>query len=196
MNNRFNFRKNRGFTIMEALIVVSIVIILPAIVISNFPQIKKQFALTRVAYKFSQDLREAQNLALSSVPYEYPAGILWTINGYGVYIGISALGNKNYIIYADDNNDTAYPNRYNISFDPIVKTFDLSLSEPEVVIKEINNVSGNEVSINFSPPNPDIVITSLNSGQNKVDIVFALESDLTKTKTVSINTSGLIKVEP
>lgn len=181
---------------MEVLIVISIIIILPAIVISNFPQFKKQFALTRVVYKFSQDLREAQNLALSSVPYEYPAGVSWTINGYGIYINIGVLGNKNYIIYADNGADTTYPNQYNNLSDPVVKTFDLSLSEPEVVIKEINNVYGGKVSINFSPPNPDIVITDLNLGQSKVDIVFALEADLSETKTVSVNTSGLIKIEP
>lgn len=191
-----NLKKEEGFTITEMIIVISIITIFPTIVISNFSQIRGQFALTRVAYKFSQDLRETQNMALSSVPYKDSIGVSRSIAGYGIYINTGVIGEKKYIMYADNNDQQSGNQQYDI-LDYTAKTFDFSVYESEVFIKEIRNVSGgNSVSINFSPPDPSTVISSLSQGQNKADIVFALESDPEKIKIVSVNASGLVKVEP
>lgn len=187
-------KKNKAFTTIELLVVIAIITVLPAIVISNFPQIQKQFAISRAVYKFSQDIRSVQDMALSSLPYKDQFGQLKEVSGYGIYVDINILGNKKYILYADNNDNRASNKEYD-ELDYIVFEVDFSLTESEIVIKEINNVYNNSVSINFDPPNPDTTITELNPGENKVDIVFAVASDLTRTRTVSVNAAGLIEVK-
>jgi prepilin-type N-terminal cleavage/methylation domain-containing protein len=186
--------KSKGFTLIELLVVFTIIILLPAIVISNFPQIKNQFALSRVVYKVSQDIRMVQNMALSSVPYKDSFGKLQSVGGYGIYINTNALGNKKYVLYAD-NNDGGSGNQQYDSLDHIVGTVDFRSSEPGVIIKEIDNAYGDGASINFSSPDANTNITNLNQGQHGINIVFALEGDLAKTRMISINTSGLIEVK-
>ncbi len=193
-NFRLSSESGAGFTIIEVLVVTAIIIVFSIILISNFPQFKIQFALSRTAYKFAQDVRRAQGMSLSSTQYRDSNGILQPVKGYGVYVDIS--NNKKYIIYADvplcvgcDGNQF-----YDSPADYIAENIDFSLNEPGVIIQQINNIVGNNVSINFAPPNPTTTITPLPS-QNSIDIVFVLEGDLTKTKTVSINTAGLIEVK-
>lgn len=197
----------KGFTVVESLVVIAIISVFVAVVISNFYQIKLQFALSRVAYKFDQDLRKAQNLSSSAAPYVDSSGIPQIVNGYGVYVDINSLGNKKYIIYADrpDSattlNGITYllSNKYYDSLDYVVETIDVSSAETGVVIKEINTPDvSNNISIDFNSSDLATIITippPIQQNKNNVDIVFALESDLTNTRTISVNTSGLIETK-
>ncbi len=179
--------KQGGFTIVELLVVVVIISVLTSIIISNFPQAKLQLSLSRVAYKFEQDARRAQGMSLSYPQYKDSSGISHQVAGYGVYVDM--LNNKKYIIYADSlPGNQSYDN-----LDYVAETIDFSLTEPGIIIKQINNIVGSNASVNFAPPNPTTTITTALC-QNNMTVVFALESDLTKTKTVSINTAGLIQV--
>lgn len=183
--------KEKGFTMVELLVVILIIAIFPTIVISNFPKIKLQFTLSRVSYKFAQDIRRAQDMALSSAQYKDSFGMPKAIDGYGVYADITSLGNKKYIIYAD-----AQPgNQQYDALDYLVETIDFSSTEPGVIIKEIGDVFNNKVSINLNSSNLDTKITQLKKNQNNVNVVFALKSDVTSTRNVSVNKSGLVEVK-
>ena len=186
-----NSRKNRGFTIIEMLVVISIVVIFPTIVIANFPQIRLQFALSQATHRFAQDVRKTQDMVLSSKRYYDAFGIEQAVSGYGVYVDMDDLGNKKYIIYADVQPGN---NEYD-ALDYVVESADFTLDQRGVIIKEINKVFGNNVSINFDPPNPDTTITQLNPGETEVEVVFALESDEQSTRSVVINQSGLVEVK-
>src|SRR3989344_808570 len=182
--------KKRGFTIIELMIVISIVGALLGIVISNLPQVKLQFALSRVTYTFAQNVRRAQDLALSSVPYKDSSGQEQAVSGYGVFVDLK--DDKKYLMYADKQPGNQ---KYGGS-DYIVETIDFSSDEPGVIIKELRKVnSQNKASINFNPPNPDTAIENLNLGENAIEVVFALASDLAITRTVSVSTSGLIEIK-
>ena len=184
--------KEKGFTIVELMVVIAIIVILPMIVISTFPQIKLKFALSRVAYKFAQDLRRAQDKALFSVQYIDQFGTPQLVDGYGVYLNLSTLGNKKYIIYADKQPGNA---EYD-ALDYIFETIDFSLDEPGVVIKELGGTFSDWMSINFKPPDSDTnIVHQFGKFQPSMAVVFALESDLTSTKTVSINSAGLVEVQ-
>lgn len=183
--------KQGGFTVIELLVVVSIIVIFPAIVIANFPQIRLQFALSRVAHTFAQEVRRTQDLSIASMQYRDSFGNIQAISGYGVSIDISAMGNKKYIIYADSKPG----NKQHDVTDYTVKSVDFSADEPGIIIKEINYVLGSSVSVNFTPPDPQVTITQLDSGQTAVNVVFALESDLQNTKMVSVNTAGLVEIK-
>ena len=180
----------RGFTIIELLMVIAIITILPVIVISNFPRVKLQFALSRAAHAFSQDARLAQDMALSSLPHKDSFGISQKVGGYGIYLDTTALGNKTYLIYADR---LPANNRYDAS-DVVVRKIDMQMAEPGVVIKGLGNVFLDKVSIHFSVGNAGVFISQLDDTSSGVEIIFALESDAAKTKSVFINTSGLIEI--
>ncbi|OGZ68366.1 MAG: hypothetical protein A3D44_01715 [Candidatus Staskawiczbacteria bacterium RIFCSPHIGHO2_02_FULL_42_22] len=193
-----NSSNGAGYTIIELLVVIGIISLLTSIVISGFYEFKVQSSLSRVAYTFGQNMRRAQEMSLSSGTYKDSEGALHPVDGYGVYV--DTLDNKKYVIYADalsDDDDDGGPGGGQYSFNPgldyVVETINFSISEPGIIIKQINYVPSTNVSINFSPPNPITTITPFPT-QNAAEVVFAVESDLTKTKTVSINTAGLVEV--
>ena len=182
---------SRGFTIIELLVVIAIITILPVIILSNFPQVKLQFALNRAAYTFAQDVRQAQDLALSSASYKDSFGINQRVAGYGVYIDISRLGDKKYLLYADGMPGN---NQYDVS-DAVTRIIDISTSEQGVILKEIRNIFGTKTSIDFASSSANVAISQLDKHSAAVEIIFALESDMAKTKSVLIHTSGLIEIK-
>jgi hypothetical protein len=198
---------NKGITIIEIIVVIFIVTLFSVILISNFPKILRQFALSRVTYKLSQDLRKTQDLGLSGVVTndgETTARPIITLKGYGVYINATQPATQ-YIIYADlDNSKTYNPASAikcsdepvnNPTSDCIIETIDVSIENPSLYIKSLSNVTGNITSINFTPPDPIININNIVYGNSKIGITIGLTSDPSASRTVWINTSGLIEVQ-
>ena len=207
-NNLKRTSSSRGITLIEILVVVFIIALFSSILVTDFPKIKRQFALTRAVYKMSQDLRRTQDMGFSGQQIE---GL--DVKGYGVYINLNDanLRNKKYIIYADRGNtpDQKYSEesfvdcrqQTNPQADCVIEEIDLSQTEPEVIINTIENTAdGRWVDINFAPPNPATTITELaedSSGTkfNRAMIIFAIESEPLKERMVSVNTSGLIEIK-
>lgn len=181
----------KGFTLIEVVVVVSVILILFTMAISRFSESKLQFSLSRVSYQFEQDVSSAQNMALSSVPYKDSLGVEQPVDGYGVYVDVGVLGNTEYIIYADKAPGN---NQYDVS-DYVIRQVDFSLNEPGIFIKQIDNIAGTATSIHFKSSNLLTIIDQITPGQNSILVVFAQSSDVTKTKGVSINQSGLIEVQ-
>lgn len=187
----------KGITLIEIMVTIAIITLFSMILIADYPKIKRQFALSRAVYKFAQDLRKTQDMGLSGVQIKDENQVVVEAEGYGIYININLSSsdgnNKQYKIYADINGN----GKYNSEGDYVIKTVDFGETEKGVIIQEIINTKNNapSVSINFSPPNPDIEIWQLESNRNNVEIVFALSSDPTNKRKVSVNTSGLIEVK-
>ncbi len=175
-----------GFTIIELMVVLALMISFLLVLISNFPQIRLNLSLSRTAHGFLQNIRKSQNI---SMQYKDANGVEQSIDGYGVYVNLTE--NKKYIIYADK-----YPGnqQYDVG-DYLVSVIDLSVIEPGIVIKEVQNVIGSNVSINFNPPGPTTKITQLQQNQDNVNIIFSIEDDWASERMVSINTSGLAEIK-
>lgn len=178
---------SKGYTILELLVVVAIISLLTSITISNFPQARLQFSLSRVANQFEQDVRRAQQLSLSSSEFIDSANEVHPVKGYGIYI--NALNNTEYIIYADSLDGEENNQQYDPGLDYIVQTIDFSETEPGIIIKDASSVG-----VHFNPPNPITTFQpELESGN--LDVVFAFENDETKTKTISIYATGLVEIQ-
>jgi len=189
------FKDNKGVTLVEVIVVILIITIFSGIMISDFPRIRRQFAISRTVYRFSQDVRRVQNLALSGVFLEVD-GIPVKTKGYGIYMNL--VGNrKQYIIYADtqyaDGKFSYTPGEYPYG-DYIIEAAQVDTDSPDVSIDSLSGVGGSSVSIEFVPPNPTTVITPLLSDKDRVEIIFALDSDSTETRVVSVNKLGLIQI--
>lgn len=209
--------KEKGVTIVEIVIVISIIMFFSMIIISDFPKIQKQFALSRATYKLAQDLRRVQNLSLSGIGVKDMNGSQVSVKGYGIYIDTSTSNNKNreYIIYADvanqaDINGNQEFNNYDnpppvfcnsdptpVTTDCIIEKIIISREHPSLIIRSINSDFGNfynRTSINFMPPNPNIKINAIDSSPERSEIIIELYNGLS-SREILVNKSGLISVK-
>ena len=184
--------KEGGITIIEIVVVVAIIGILLSILITNFPAIQRQFALSRATHKLAQDIRRAEALALSASDEVINA------QGYGIYIG--KINPKQYILYADlkniDNNPSRVENQYD-DLDTIIDIIDLAKESPGVSVDSISSGS-NPLSVNFTPPNPKVTI----SGPANIErawIALKLDNSIfsnnSNTRYVYVWKSGLVQTQ-
>jgi type II secretory pathway pseudopilin PulG len=193
----YNLKKEQGTTLIELLVVIFIIVLLSMILVSNFPEIQRQLALSRVTYKLAQDLRRAEDLALSGVKTSDSAGnLIEEAKGYGVYVE-PGLQPTQYIIYADKDGSLDYGG---LQSDSIIEVVDISENNPSLFIAgtyiDNGNITDNDVSINFNPPNPTTTITSGGDicANCSVGITLGLKTG-PATRTVLVNTSGAISVK-
>lgn len=186
--------KEEGFTIIELLVVVSVILVLLAVATPSFYQQRQEFSLHKAAYQFAQDVRRAQDMALSSAEYVDSVGNRHAVAGYGIFLDLNSLGNTKYILYAD-NVASGQGNQEYDTLDFVVETIDLSLIDSQVLIKQIENVTSDSASINFDISNLNTSIDNLSFGQNSISIIFSLSSDPSKTKTTLINSVGLVQLQ-
>jgi type II secretory pathway pseudopilin PulG len=189
----------KGITLVEIVVVIFIIALFSAILVSDFPKIMRQFALSRATYKMAQNIRKTEDLGLSGVQI----GNNLKPKGYGVYF--DTVDSQQYIIYADLDGVPRYTGTgikcdiYNVTEDLgdcIMEIVYISAEDPGIFIQTINGDSGADLSINFAPPNPNISITN-SSGADKstADIVLSSTHDDTIGRTVSVNRSGLVEIE-
>jgi len=164
---------SKAFTLIELIVVVSIITLMTALILPNYREGERQLALQRSAYKLAQDLRRAQEMALSSQKFdkEVPAG-------YGIYLNKSQP--FQYILFADLDNGKDYD---------AGETVEILQLERQIQISSLSPVS--PLTIVFTPPDPQIYI----SGGNVATVVLRPKTDLTKTKSVIVNKAGLIAVQ-
>lgn len=175
----------RGFTLIEALVVIAIIGILSVTITANYSSMRYKFALLRSAHQLSQDIRRAQEMATSAKKYEPTNQVP---PGYGIYL-IQGVGQTSYTLYADTS-PLQGNQQYDKGQDAVVETFNL---EEKVYIIDIS--SSTTVSINFKGPDPVTRIYNGSSNLNSVTITLALEHDSNITKEVTVNKVGLIYVQ-
>lgn len=164
-------------TLVEMLVVLTIISILTLIVVPNYKSGNSQLALQRSANKFSQDIRQAEEMAFSGKKYQDYAP-----PGYGIYL---EENKTSYSLYVDANKNEKYDDGEAVS--------QLNL-EKGVYIKSVSSVN-KKASINFRPPDPVVNLDISPTGQDSITIVLALESDQTKTRNIIANKIGLIYVQ-
>ncbi len=195
------------------MVVIFIIAIFSAILVADFPRIKKQFSLSRAAYKLGQDVRRVEDLGLSGVQVSDRESPIGFVKGYGIFFDLSQKVNS-YLIYADVADGTGESNQqFDGSFlssmcqentewqtDCIVEIINLTNENQDLVIKNIENINGRSVSINFSPPNPDIKINNICDSTtcgsvNNISIVLGLAFDEESQRKVIVNKIGMIEVQ-
>lgn len=177
-------KRTRSFTLVEALVSISIIFILTAVILPRYATLRDDFSLLSATYKLSQDIRMTQEMATSTKEYsgQIPLG------GYGVYLTESSA--TSYRIYADTNGNEVYN-----AGDGIFTTINIVRG---VRIQSIlpRTSTPNEASINFRPPDPSVKISIPGQADpSPVEITLVLESNPSKTKKVFVNKVGLIYVQ-
>jgi len=186
MFNANNLYWQKGVTLVEIMIVLTIISVVTGVVVADFPRIKAQLSLSRAVYMITQDIKLAQDMSGSGGVVEI-SGSQVTPKGYGFFADQVSLGNAKYIIYADINGDK----QYNESQDYIYKEVDINISEPGIIISQIAGASL-RLSINFAPPNFETTISNLSSSREGVNIIISIDNYPEISRTIYINKAGLI----
>lgn len=178
--------KTKGFSLVELMVTVAVIIMVTIIILPNYRGIADQFALERSANKLSQDIRRAAEMAMSL--RELPGGQA-PKGGYGVFFDVSLV--SKYKLYADINE--------NESFDSGDLEIEEIVLERKVYIKgiETDGLTTNAGSVNFKPPSPRVKITNTPAGgeKGKMRITLGLENDPNKKRTIRVEKSGLVDLE-
>jgi len=189
---KINCIKEKGFTLVELLVVVFIISLLTAITLPNYRQGSRQLALDRATHKLAQEIRRAQEMAMSM---QQSAG---NLEGYGIYFEkTSSGGGYNIYLYADSSNgNEKYDSGEEI--ETIYKEDQGIYLEKGIVIKDINAQGSNpdKISFNFRPPDPIVKLrTDTSVDYNTVTVFLSLKGDSTLIRKIIINKSGLIYAE-
>ena len=168
---------NKGFTLIELLTVLFTVLLLTALLLPNYRSGNKSLALQRSASKLAQDLRLAQEMAMSSrkVAGTIPAG-------FGIHFDVSTP--DSYILFADFNGN--YDRKIDGAED--LETINL---EQGIIISGLSPVS--VFSIVFFPPDPTVWINGLSSGV--IGRITLSDQDGLNNQVILVNNAGLIYVE-
>lgn len=192
-----------GFTLVELLVSIFIIVLLAGIIFASYRTGGQQFALQRSANKLAQDIRRVQQMAMSAketnLGGQVPAGQEFVPKGgYGISFD-TISSNSSYMIFADCNENRQYTSGnvcVSDSYPEDVETIEL---EKGVQIKDIQKEGGgspDRIDITFVPPDPEIHIVPPAGGEPSwCEIILVLIADSSKTKTITINKAGLIEIE-
>lgn len=131
-------KKSKGFTIIEMLVIIFIIGIISTTLVVNWRRNEKRYLVQRVAQEIAQNIRKAQDLALTSkkisgqeMPY-----------GYGVFF--SKDSNNFYIIFGNIADDKKYQ-----TSDILVENVEL---DSQIQIDSLSSGQNNDLNILFSIP--------------------------------------------
>jgi len=163
----FNKKDNAGFTLVEVFVVISIVVLLSVLILTNTATGSRGIEILRSAQTISSALREAQNDALGS----YNSGVYFTTG-------------QNPILFIDADNDKLYDTGEEQKTVVLDKNTELFFSPPY----------SSPLHVFFSPPNPDVYLNgALVSGDILVTVWHI--NDISIVRTIRINMIGLISIE-
>lgn len=177
-----------GFTLVESLATITIIIILSVLSLASYRTSQEQIKLRQATYEVLSALREMQQLALSGTE---TGGS--TPSGYGVFLTYTSTSYK---LFIDEGNGF-----YVEGVDTIIETRELPAGigltlklAGDPLRATCNAMSPNDISVVFSPPIPKTTVKR-NPGAKYCDAVCAFLSFNNRYSRVTvISSSGAMSV--
>lgn len=186
-------RNNRGFTLVEMLVVLFVIVTISTLVLINYRQGQRRLALQNVVQQLLLDIRRAQNMALQAMSYNSV-----TPQRYGIYLSTTSTY---YVLFADCSGGTDF--RYN---EP--GTCGNSSNKPEKIEEitlpaniRIMNIFSDAVppspaNITFEPPDPTTCIYNPGDGgcvdQAIIQLVNMANAD---SVNIVVTRTGLAEIQ-
>lgn len=158
------FKNNKGFTVVEMLVSISILVIITSFSVVNFNTWKKNEDLRQSIRELADNIRSAQTKSLSGEMFDGDLP-----NGYGIYF--SNASSSSYILFADLDNDSIY----DYIDGELIDTYYLA---DNVSISKLTPIYSDELTIIFKTPNAKIYI-------NKNISADSAEIELTHSNTAN-----------
>lgn len=175
---RYSLQTNKGFTMVEMIVVIGIVAMLASISIVSFRSGGRGTDLTREAQTLALNLRRVQNMALAGTLYQGA-----TPGGYGIYLNTASPAS--YVLFADLDDNKIYG---------IGEQVETIIFSRNVIITGL--APAGTLNIVYSPPEPTTTIYD-NAGANLGTAASATLgfAGAALSKTVDVNVSGQISVQ-
>ena len=141
MTRRTKNKSLQGFTLIEMLVIMAIISIISGSLIVNWRKNEKKYEVQYTAQAIVQNLRKAQDIALSGKKYPGEA----VPSAYGIYFNINSK--NSYLVFGDKNGNNTYQGG-----DILVETI---LLDPGI---EIYSLSASPLNIVFSIPDGFAII--------------------------------------
>ncbi len=181
--------RNKGFTLIEVLISIGIIIFLTGITVANFQGSKDIISLKRSAHKLAQDLRRVQEMAMSVEEIGFFGEEFYPDGGFGIYFDLN--NPLQYVFFADCIANGQYQTG-NIC-GQVGNKFPETYGDPIILKSKVEITGLSPVSphlhITFKAPDPIVYI----SGGDEAEITLSLPTG--ETRTVKVNSVGLITIE-
>ena len=174
-----------GFTLIEFLIVTSLIIILSVVVLANYEFGGYQLSLRRSAHQLSQNIRRAEAMGMSAREFggSVPAG------GYGIHLNRVLPDNTYYILFADiDGNGL-----YNTGEEIETIEFEEHIEVTQLCI--VSCYCATTLDITFVPPEPIVKFNNNTDSACLFALVDLWSKKTAEILTVYINRVGLIEVK-
>ncbi len=173
-----------GFTLIEVIVVVAVIGFLSASMLSSQKSSSARRQLGLDVQKAVQDLRNAQNLALSS---QVSADCGNKVVPYGIVFN-TALSDR-YLLAADCNQNNAYD-----AGDIIIQT--VFFPESRVNSLQAEGVVVSSLQVFFTPPLPTVFINGVASVSTiSASAVLCHFKQTTLCKTINISSKGAVSTE-
>ncbi len=195
--------RERGFTVIELLVVITIVIMLSAVVIFNGTTFSDATVLTNIAQDVALTIRQAQNF---STNVSRSSGSAATYNtGYGVEFNPNVPSS---FFTFNDNQYAGTLHIYDPGIDQVVSTYTFDPGYSIARICGSNGVNddqclgaGQLIDITFVRPNPEATLDLLSTDHIPLgwpafsSVRIYLQSKSGKTKRVDVWVTGIISVQ-
>lgn len=210
---KFFLKTAAGFSLIELVVTLSIVILISTVVYANYPDLSEKQSIDRTARLISLTMREAETRAMTITEDPFSEGF-GRFPAYGVHFDISLASgsNKKFILYSDfDKTCTALTSekcRYIIKEGANDKIIAERIIPTAAVIK---NLCGNlkslgeicglqELDITFLRPSPTIYLKGFDGVSwqdfNDAEILVDMPAGTKKNqKLIGITQSGQIFIE-
>lgn len=187
-------KTQKGFTLVELLVTISIFVILTGVVLFNQNKFNSTILLTNLAYDTALTIRQAQTYGINIKEFVTP-GNTSEFKPYGVYFTYDEK--TSFILFVDIDEDGFYDsgsdglvNRYSIKRGNYISDICVQSGAGTCLPSSIS-----ELNIVFKRPNPDALIRTNNTDSNLYDkAIITLGNPDGSTRNVVVQANGLIEI--
>jgi prepilin-type N-terminal cleavage/methylation domain-containing protein len=212
IKNNCNQLTNRGFTLVELMVVISIFVLMTTVTIFDYGSFRSNVSLQNLTDDIALSIRKAQGFAIGA---RAVSGTTTFDNSYGMHFSTSTVAasplngsNKSFLMYYSNGVDKKYD--YNsdptcgTSLNECLELFKITTADIISDIK-VDGVSYNSIDIAFKRPDSQAFFCARNgltsscdkTSISKVDITISNgQTDVTRLKTriISIQNTGQISI--
>lgn len=199
---------NKGFTLVELLVTVSVFTILTGVVLYNQSKFNGTILLTSLAYDTALTVRQAQTYGINIRSFNYNGENIFT--PYGVHFQTNEPYNKSFILFSaldynfEDINSLKFGGTNTndcIIEDGCVSRYNIQRGNyvSDICLDNTENCGAQSLDVFYVRPNPEAIIKAADSLGSSVSpskaIIKLSNSENSFTREVVVQSNGLIYVK-
>jgi len=192
--NFFKKNNNKGFTIVELLIVSSIFVVITSVLLVRFSSFNSTIITTNLAYDVALSIRKAQSFGLNVRNFDSGNETVFD-TGYGIHF--ESTSNTSYLFFADLNKNVKYSSNelvevFNIGGGHTIKKFCAVISGSNQNCSDRGDID--DLDIVFIRPEPDAHIKSHEPDITYESAIITVVSSSGAEREIRVFSTGQISI--